>query len=215
MRSGGNGARHFDIEHHFPFRPIRISRRTVGRAAHGNRGHLRDRNAKLLKISFKIAQHITAPKLNDRNALPLAIYRCGVVVELGDLGREIRDALLGGVPATAEIAKRTNVRLGLGTIIEAKDPLDDAVQLLRNFDLARPASIRATGVFIDVQTYAERRGHGLHRPAQHHRARAQVDFPDLEAVRLREGVNAGEVLGIRAIPGGELLPARDAFAPVV
>ena len=134
-RRGRNAADDLDIEHDLTVRAIRAGW-PITSVVDRNGDDLRRRNVQLLKIGAQVGGTEATAKLDDSHALALTVHFCGKVVQLRNLRRCKRCAWARRTRAAAavQLTLAAYVRPGRRSVVQAKDALDDAIELGRDID---------------------------------------------------------------------------------
>ncbi len=161
------------------------------------------------EVGAEVGRLVAAAQLDDADALPAAVGAGREVVQLGERrGRE----RLGRDRAHAQHRLvALEVRIGGGAVVESEHAFDHAREIARHADRAGAAAVAARGVLVLLKLHPERRVHGLRGARQHDAAARGVGFDHREVLRLGEGGDAGQVVRVGAVCGGELL-AREVLA---
>ena len=141
----GDGSRDFDIEHDLAIRAVRVAGRVLA-LVHRDSSYRGRRLAQSFEVGGEVRGAIAATQLDDADGLAGGRRTLGKLVKLAHLNRGVRGAGCAGVGAgEASRSARsgvdggtqdTEVRLGLGTIIEPEDRLNRTGQLGGQMDAA-------------------------------------------------------------------------------
>src|SRR5664279_2695111 len=157
-------------------------------------------------------------QLDEGDALPLPRGGRHEVVEVGDLWR--RERYGGacrrgtGIPGRAAwgalFLQRdgTEVRVSLRAVIEPEHALDDPAERGRDGDRADSPSICALGIGVALESHSERGAHRTSRARQDNLALGLIRLDDLQAMVRGERPDRGDVGGVRAAAGAQLLAGQ-------
>ena len=164
--AGRDRAGHFNIQHHFAIRAVRVSGGIVAAVADRNRRHGgRLGQLELAPVIAEIRRVVTAAQFDQRDTFSGSVYACGKVVKRGDLNRRVGQAHGSGTDAAAPLPP-TKMRFGLRAIIQAKDTFDHVLQFRRKVDRSCAPAVSTVGMLVFLQFDAKRFVHGSNRSGE-------------------------------------------------
>ena len=147
-----DGSGDLDIEHDLAIRAVGVARRVLA-LVDGYSSHLGRFLTQSFEVGGKIRGAIAAAQLDDADGLASSRRTLGKLVKLAHLNRGVGGAGCAGMGAGEALrspdtgvdgrAQDTEVRLGLGTIIEPQDGLHRTGQLGGQMDAALTDAIGA------------------------------------------------------------------------
>ncbi len=197
-----DGSRDLNVEFHFAIGPAGIACGRIFGAVDGNCGDLRSGNSEAAEKLSEIGRVVSAAEFNQRNALAGAGYARRKTVGLRDLKRRIGN--IRGTSLDVGIClAQTEMRLGLGPVIEAENAFDDAIEVSGNCERAGAAAIRAGSVVVAPQAHAKCVVETLNRAGEFYGAACAVLTRDFQTVLRGERTNLFDVLRRCAMLFGE------------
>src|SRR5580698_6513982 len=205
VRLGRDRTDDFDIEHHFPIRPVRVPGGCILAPIDGDCRDGRCGNLELREVGLQVRRCETTAKLDDSHALPLP-RGLRVAVERGNLYRSEYNWF--GRLVLGRGALHPEMSLRLRTIVEAEHRFHHPIQLLGEQDDTLPAPIGPARMLESLQLHAERDLKLCHGAGKYHGTTSGIFLYDTQAVSRCELLDGRNIRGLRSVLPREVLACQ-------
>ena len=197
---------HLDVERDFAVGAVWLPRRRVVSAADRDGDNAGCLDAELREILVDIDGTIAAAELEDRDRLPLAVDAFGKVVQRRDLDRGERlRRCMRREPSAAGKRDDAAMRPHVRPIVESEHAFDDPSEVGRDRELSAADAKRLPPNHVALERGAKRILHRLDRACEVDRALGEAYAGNNQRVRVREGLDLGDIGRVCAVAGAELV----------